>query len=117
MNILSGLQAASGLLHGIALARQQPHAAPPPRTSFAELLAASGPDGVKAAERAAARENTARAETLARRYLDLHDANGDGKLSLEESGLDRKTFARLDLDGDGRLSFDELRAHFLGRAG
>jgi Ca2+-binding EF-hand superfamily protein len=43
---------------------------------------------------------------LVRRY----DRNGDGKLSLEESGLGAERFRALDTDGDGNLSAEELRA-------
>jgi Ca2+-binding EF-hand superfamily protein len=46
---------------------------------------------------------------LVRRY----DRNGDGKLSLEESGLAIEVFRALDTDGDGKLSAEELAG--LGR--
>jgi Ca2+-binding EF-hand superfamily protein len=43
---------------------------------------------------------------LVRRY----DRNGDGKLSLAESGLSPEVFRALDTDGDGKLSAEELKA-------
>jgi len=45
-------------------------------------------------------------------YIGQQDANGDGRLTLAESGLESEAFARLDLDGDGLLSADELQPHF-----
>src|SRR5207302_3030531 len=42
---------------------------------------------------------------LVRRY----DRNGDGKLSLKESGLSPEVFRALDADGDGKLSAEELK--------
>ncbi|MDR1490002.1 MAG: EF-hand domain-containing protein [Desulfovibrio sp.] len=36
------------------------------------------------------------------------DADGDGSMSLEESGLDESTFSSMDKDGDGIVSFAEL---------
>jgi Ca2+-binding EF-hand superfamily protein len=46
------------------------------------------------------------AARLVRRY----DRNGDGKLSLEESGLRPEVFRALDTDGDGQLGPEELTA-------
>jgi len=42
---------------------------------------------------------------LVRRY----DRDGDGKLSLAESGLSPEVFRALDTDGDGKLSAEELK--------
>jgi Ca2+-binding EF-hand superfamily protein len=48
---------------------------------------------------------------LVRRY----DRDGDGKLSLRESGLSPEVFRALDTDGDGKLSAEELKALFKQR--
>ncbi|HNR30956.1 MAG TPA: hypothetical protein PKI11_08695 [Candidatus Hydrogenedentes bacterium] len=42
------------------------------------------------------------------RFVALRDADGDGLLTLDESGLTREEFLRLDTDGDGRLSAAEV---------
>jgi Ca2+-binding EF-hand superfamily protein len=44
------------------------------------------------------------------RLIRRYDRNGDGKLSLQESGLRPEVFRALDADGDGQLSADELAA-------
>lgn len=43
------------------------------------------------------------------RFVQGHDKNGNGSLSLTEFGGDKKTFARLDVNKDGELSAQELR--------
>jgi len=47
------------------------------------------------------------------RLMELNDANADGFLTMQESGLAQELFGRLDIDGDGRLSFEEVRAGYL----
>lgn len=39
-----------------------------------------------------------------------HDQDKDGKLSLEETGLDKRVFDRMDSDGDGKLTGEEISA-------
>jgi hypothetical protein len=48
-------------------------------------------------------------ETVIRR----HDSNGDGLLSMEESGFGAEVFNRYDLDGDGLLSAAEVRQYVM----
>ena len=47
---------------------------------------------------------------FAARLIRRYDTNGDGKLSLAESGLTPERFRALDTDGDGLLSQEELAA-------
>lgn len=44
------------------------------------------------------------------------DKDSDGVLSLKESGLRAKEFAKLDYDGDGRITAVEVSAHFERKA-
>lgn len=109
MSLMGGVmaaQAAKGLIdsfRGIAQGARQPK----PREDFASLLQAKLAEarGMDGADRRAAA-----AERLTDRAFRLGDANGDGFLDRNESGLDAGLFARLDTDGDGRLSRDEVRA-------
>lgn len=49
------------------------------------------------------------AERRSTLYIRLLDADGNGSLSLHESGMTEKQFAALDRDGNGDLSAQELR--------
>jgi hypothetical protein len=46
-------------------------------------------------------------------FVRLRDANADGVLNRDESGLSSSEFGKLDLDGDGVLSTEELRRSHL----
>lgn len=48
------------------------------------------------------------AENLAQSILSDKDEDGDGSLSLDESGLDEELFSAFDADGDGTLSSEEI---------
>lgn len=48
---------------------------------------------------------------LARRILEERDGDGDGKISLEESGLKADLFHAVDTDNDGVHTMDEIVAH------
>lgn len=48
------------------------------------------------------------AEELSSQMLAENDADGDGVLSVDETGLSDEVFAELDADGDGFVSPEEL---------
>ena len=49
---------------------------------------------------------------FASKIMEKDDADGDGYITLEESGKDEEFFNRIDADGDGRINLDELeQAH------
>ncbi|HOZ46176.1 MAG TPA: EF-hand domain-containing protein [Candidatus Hydrogenedentes bacterium] len=47
------------------------------------------------------------------RYLETRDVNGDGALTLGETGVSREVFERLDSDGDGQVTLVELNRYAL----
>ncbi len=51
------------------------------------------------------------ADEFSAAILQDYDADGDGKISLEESGLDEKFFNMVDKDGDGFHSQEEIGDH------
>lgn len=51
------------------------------------------------------------ASSAAKKYVENNDEDGDGKLSLDETGLEADVFNEVDADGDGTLSTDELTAY------
>lgn len=55
-------------------------------------------------------ELIARMANYADHMIERHDANADGKLSIDEMRADRqgKMFKRLDTDGDGAISAEEF---------
>jgi len=59
----------------------------------------------------------AKAAEASERFVRLRDVNGDGMLRLDESGMDRAVFERLDLDKDGQLSREEYQKALLGETG
>ncbi len=48
------------------------------------------------------------ADQIASSIMTEKDADGDGALSLDETGLDETIFGQMDADGDGSLSTEEL---------
>lgn len=57
-------------------------------------------------------EAIAAADSAVHNTLALRDLNSDGMLSLDESGMSSKAFARLDTNGDGALDrFELLKAY------
>ncbi len=53
-----------------------------------------------------------KALVLSERFIQLRDTQGNGKLTLEESGMDRELFQKVDINADGTLSRDEVHAYF-----
>lgn len=51
------------------------------------------------------------ASSAAKKYVENNDDDGDGKLSLNETGLEADVFNEVDKDGDGKLSTAELTAY------
>ena len=99
------LKLVSGLIHGGGRARGPRAAQPSPDgpRSFSSVL-----EQRMATERAA--------ETRARRFISLNDSDGDLMLSITETGMSERAFARLDLDGDSLLSRQELTQAYLTNA-
>ncbi|SEM98137.1 Ca2+-binding protein, EF-hand superfamily [Roseovarius tolerans] len=70
-------------------------------------------DGALSRDELVARMMERRAERMgnyADHMIERHDANADGKLSMDEMRADRqgKMFKRVDADGDGAISADEF---------
>lgn len=105
MSILQGAGAVGALLGGAAGLVRELRRPQLKNEQFAALLSQelSAKQGGGQSDDAAAQIQRESA-----RFVSLRDSDGDGVLSLEESGLDRETFARLDADGDGRLTADEV---------
>lgn len=47
---------------------------------------------------------------LAAKIIEREDANGDGKISADESRVDADRFGEIDTDGDGSITSEELQA-------
>ncbi|GEM_PF-1584080 len=43
-----------------------------------------------------------------KKVMELYDSNNDGKISLQESGMEPREFARWDLNGDGYVTENEI---------
>ena len=111
MELLSGVGAASALVkNAAALVRtmKQPKVTD---EAFSDILKSQ----LKAASSPEARHG--RAAATSERFIRLHDVDGDGMLRLDESGMERAAFERLDLNGDGRLSRGEYQKALLGEQG
>lgn len=111
MDLLSGVGAASALVKNAAsLVRtiKQPKVTD---EAFSDILksqlnAAASPEA-----------QLARAGEISERFVRLRDVDGDGQLRLDESGMEREVFERLDRNSDGRLSRDEYQQALLGASG
>jgi hypothetical protein len=106
--MLQGLGAVGGLLRGVSSLVREAKRPTIDNKDFAALLreqmhmkAIAKPGKDPAAE-------TARIEKATAEFVTSRDSDGDGLLSIEETGFDKETFKRLDADGDGRLTAAEL---------
>jgi len=107
MDILSGIGGVNALLNSAtALVR---HIKSPriSRQDFAALLREEMHHAHQRTPPEAARNEAIQRATT--QFMSLHDTDGDGLLSLEESGWDQKLFEEIDTDASGRVSMDELR--------
>ena len=89
------LKLVSSIVNRGARARGPKAAQPESPRSFSSIL-----DQRVRADRAA--------DAQARRFISLNDSDGDLMLSIIETGMSERAFARLDLDGDSLLSRPEL---------
>jgi Ca2+-binding EF-hand superfamily protein len=107
MGAFGSIGAVNGLLRnavGLVHELKQPRIS---NKDFADILRTSL--AAKATEKA----DEAKASKLGEKLLQTRDADRNGKLSIEESGFDKQTFARFDTDGDGQLSLGEIRPAML----
>ena len=114
MNILTNLSAVGGLLNGAAgLVREfkQPKLSGDDFAKLLEIQLAQANSTQAAQEKREQRVEWVNAMT--QRFTEQRDANGDGMLTRDESGLAEEVFARFDVDGDGMLTLEELRKPLL----
>ncbi|MFP4502053.1 MAG: hypothetical protein ACLFTT_13710 [Candidatus Hydrogenedentota bacterium] len=104
MNVLEGAGAVGALFRGAAGLVREIKRPKLDDQQFATLLQAQ----LKNQESAPQGDSAGEILAVSNRFVTQRDANGDGLLSLEESGLDKETFARLDADNDGRLTPEEV---------
>lgn len=109
MDILTGLNAANGLLRNTASfvqALKQPKLTD---EAFSELFKA------QLSAEASPEAQQAKALEISRKFVNLRDVNGDAALRFDESGLTRAQFAALDQNNDGQVSVAEVQANLLGQ--
>lgn len=111
MNLLSGVGAAGELLKGASALVQAVKQPKVTDEAFSEILkskiqSSSSPEARKA-----------RAVDESARFMKLRDVDGDGRLGLSESGMERSAFERLDGNRDGLLSREEYQQALLGTTG
>lgn len=101
------LKSATGLISEIKRPRLK-------SDDFARLLEAQVQQAnpTKSSADSASRPETVveKATRLSSQYMQLHDADRSGTLSMAESGLDEAAFSQIDIDGDGALNSAELQA-------
>lgn len=111
MNLLSGVGAASSLLQNAANLVRAVKEPKVTDETFSEIFKAR----LQAESTPEARQ--ARAGTESERFMRTHDVDGDGSLRLEESGMDKRVFERLDANRDGLLSREEYQQGLLEASG
>lgn len=108
MDILTGLNAANGLLQSTASLVQGMKQPKLTDEAFSDLFKA------QLAAEASPEAQQAKALEISRSFINLRDVNGDQALRFDESGLTKAQFAALDRDADGQLSVEEVQAGVLG---
>jgi uncharacterized protein (DUF2141 family) len=102
MDILSGIGAANALLRGATgLIREIKR----PRIGKEDFSAILQSQLQQAKSSKPAFINP---EQLAPKFMAQHDLNGDGRLTMGESGFSQEAFSLLDQNADGKLSLEEL---------
>ena len=116
MSLLGSASGIAGLLNsatGLVSALKQPRVS---NQDFAAMLQSRIADAKQAQTPEAQRARLEQSVTeLTAKYVGLRDADGDGLLKLDESGLDPRLFAAADADGDSRLSAAEIKQYTLSR--
>ncbi len=111
MNLLSGVGAASALVKNAATLVQAIKQPKVTDEAFSEILKAQ----LQAASSPEAKQ--AKAAELSERFVRLHDVDGDGQLRLDESGMERAAFEKLDANRDGLVTREEYQNALLGASG
>jgi hypothetical protein len=106
MNILGQIGAVGSALRGASELVRELKRPKMSAETFDHLLLQQM-EASKKTDKANAAEN---AQQLSERFLQTFDVNGDGGLSLEESGLAAVQFGRLDQNQDGLVTARELQA-------
>ena len=116
MSLLGSASGIAGLMNSAAslvTALKQPRVS---EQDFASLLQSRIAEAKQAQTPEAQRARLEQSLTeLSAKYVGLRDADGDGALKLDESGLDARVFAAADADSDGRLSAAEIKQYTLNR--
>ena len=111
MNVLSGVGAVSELMKGASALVQAVKQPKVTDEAFSEILKSQ----LEASASPEARKS--RAAEASARFMRLHDVDGDGQLRIQESGMERSAFDRLDGNRDGLLSREEYQQALLGQTG
>lgn len=99
----AAVKGAAGAVKGLADSRRAKNQF---EMMLQQQMAAGGPE--KAGETAKELSQT-RALRAGRRFLRIRDVDGNGRLNLEESGLEKDVFNRIDINQDGHLSLAEVQ--------
>jgi len=102
MNPLMGIGMANGLLKGASELVQELKRPKAHETAFADLLK-------QQMNQSKPTQNDMRIQQLSEQFMKLHDVNGDGVVSANESGLPSEVFKLFDRNRDGQLGLEELK--------